>query len=216
MASTPEFAEIKTAVLNEVLHATNAYVLLTDLAFPLLNQELLLQHYPFIVESLVTALWGQVLMTVCRLYDPKLDSRNASLSTFLRGIQANHADDSSVSSSAREWRREYEQRIPDVLDEIEERWKTLVLHRSAYLSHRDLSKRVLPEITYGFGRECFEHAQNVLGGYFTAYEDATQVFEITGLRNDPPRFLKWCRLDDYEHHFNEDMERWRKEQEGHL
>src|SRR5215470_18553228 len=183
MASTPEFGEIKTAVLNEVLHATNAYVLLTDLAFPMWNQERLLQHYPFIVQSLVTALWGQVLMTVCRLYDPKPDSRNASLSTFLRGIQTHHATDTGVSSSARELRREYEQRIPDVLDEIEEGWKTLVLHRNAYLSHRDLSKRV-PEITYGFGRQCFERAQSVLGGYFTAYEDATQFFEIAGLRND--------------------------------
>jgi hypothetical protein len=175
------------------------------------NQQRLLQHYPFIVESLVTALWGQVLMTVCRLYDPRIDLRNASLSTFLSGIQARHAGDSDLSSSTSEHRQEYKQRIPDVLAEIQ-RWKTLVRHQGAYLSHPDLSKRTLPEITYGFGRECFEHAQCVLNGYFAAYEDATQFFEIAGLRNDPPRFLKWCRLDDYQRHFDEGMERWRQEQ----
>lgn len=28
-----------------------------------------------------------------------------------------------------------------------------------------------------------------------------------GLEHDPLQFLKWCRLDDYERHFNEEMAR---------
>ena len=208
MSGLPDFAEIKSVVLNEVIHATNAYALLSGLAFPIRNQPLLFQHYPYLVDSLVTALTGQVLMTVCRLFDPDDNPRHASLISFLNRVKPHHVKDENVPTHTLPWRREYEQRIPDFVAEIKTRWKTLVVHRSAYLAHRDLSKRNLPPVTYGYFRECFEQAQRVIGEYLTAYEDATQKFEIARLKHDPQRFLEWCRLDDYERHFNEDMQRW--------
>ncbi len=64
------FEDIRDAVDSEVVLATNAHALLTDLALPLTKQPLLHQHYPFIVGNLLHALEGQVLMAVCRLFDP--------------------------------------------------------------------------------------------------------------------------------------------------
>ena len=210
MSELPEFTEIREVVRNEVIDATNAYTLLTDLAFPLVNQPLLNQHYPYLIGRLVTALTGQVLMPVCRLFDPADDLRHASLTTFLKGIAPHHANDKGVPVRLNVHRYEYQQQIPEFLSDIKARWKIIVQHRSAYLAHRDLSKRNLPQVTYGYFRECFEQAQRVLGEYFAAYEDATQLFEIAGLKHDPQRFLEWCRLDDYERHFNEHMQRWEK------
>ena len=205
MANVPDFDEIKTTVRGEVISATNAYMLLTELAFPMLKQPLLEQHYPFIIHSLADALSGQVLMTVCRLFDPVKDPRHASLSTLLRRVVQHHLADQNPSHL--EWRQEFEASIPQLLAEIQARWPPLAQHRSAYLAHRDVSKRVLPELTYQKIRECFEWAQRVLRDYFVAYEDSTHYFDIAGVKHDPPRFLEWCRLDDYKRHFDEDMKR---------
>jgi hypothetical protein len=203
MANTPSFDEIKSTVRSEVISATNVYTLLTGLVFPMVNQPLLSQHYPFIVFSLYDALTWQVLMTVCRLFDPIVDPRHASLSTFLRGVPAHHAGDQSPVHL--QWRQEFEARIPQFLAEIEARWSPLAQHRSAYLAHRDVSKRALPELTFLKIREHFEWAQRVLRDYFVAYEDSTHYFDLAGVKHDPPRFLAWCRLDDYQRHFEEDM-----------
>jgi hypothetical protein len=104
-------------------------------------------------------------------------------------------------------RQEFEASIPRLLGEIRARWKPLAQYRSAYLAHRDVSKVLIPQITYAEIRECFEWAQRVLRDYFVAYEDSTHYFDIAGAKNDPPRFLAWCRLDDYQRHFDEDMKR---------
>jgi hypothetical protein len=206
----PAFDEIKGTVRREVILATNAYTLLTGLAFPMMNQPKLYQHYPFIVQSLYESLSWQVLMTVCRLFDPVRDPRHASLSTFLRRVVEHHRADPNPSHP--EWRRDFEAAIPERLGEIEHRWPPLAQHRSAYLAHRDMTKSILPELTFRAIRECFEWAQGVLREYFVAYEDSTHYFDIAGVKNDPQRFLAWCRLDDYERHFAEDMKRWRRRQ----
>src|SRR5262245_30944455 len=111
MSDRPDFAEIKAVVLNEVIHATNAYTLLTGLAFPMRNQPLLYQHYPYLVDSLVTALTGQVLMTVCRLFDPDDDPRHASLTNFLNQASPHHANDIAVPAYCWPRRQEFERRI---------------------------------------------------------------------------------------------------------
>jgi hypothetical protein len=210
MSELPAFTEIRDVVKNEVIDATNAYTLLTQLAFPLRNQLLLHQHYPYLIDNLVIALTGQVLMTVYRLFDPDEDPRHASLTTFLKGIEPYHAKDKNVAARLVVWRDEFSQRIPAYLTDIKTRWKVLVQHRSAHLAHRDLSKRNLPPVTYSYFRECFEQAQRVIGGYLTAYEDTTQFFDIAGVKDDPERFMRWCRLDNYERHFKEDMQRRKK------
>src|SRR5262249_1427965 len=134
MSELPDFTEIRDVVKNEVIDATNAYTLLTQLAFPLRNQPLLHQHYPYLIDNLVTALTGQVLMTVCRLFAPDEDPRPASLTTFLNGVEPHHAHDQNVAARLVVWRNEYSQRIPTYLTEIKTRWKILVQHRSAYLA----------------------------------------------------------------------------------
>src|SRR5262249_41191372 len=132
MSDRPDFGEIKAVVLNEVIQATNAYTLLTGLAFPMRNQALFYQHYPYLVDSLVTALTGQVLMTVCRLFDPDDDPRHASLTNLLNQVRPHHANDIAVPAYCLRRRQEFERRIPDFLADIKARWKTLVVHRSAY------------------------------------------------------------------------------------
>lgn len=154
-------------------------------------------------------------MPICRLFDPDEDPRHASLTTFLKGIERHHAEDKNVAARLAARRHEYTQGIPGYFTDVKTRWKIIVQHRSAYLAHRDLSKRNLPPVSYGYLRECFEQAQQVIAGYFAAYEDTTQLFDIAGVKHDPQRFMEWCRLDDYERHFREDMQRrekkWRDE-----
>jgi AbiU2 len=208
------FETTRDAVDNEVVLATNAYLLLTDLAVPLAKQPLLYEHYPFLVGNLLDALAGQVLMTVCRLFDPDNDPRHASLSNFLRSVVSHHGGPTAAPPKLAARRVKYEEAIPDSLAAIATRWKILVRHRSAYLAHRDLSKMALREMTYSEVRECLDLAQEVVAGYFSAYEDTTRLFHIDGFEHDPPRFLKWCRLDDYERHFNEDMARQEKKRRG--
>jgi len=213
MAAVPDFQEIKKAVLDEVIYATNTYTLITELAFPLRKQSRLCDHYPFIVDSIYNAFSWQVLLSVCRLLDPADDHRIASLATFLRRVETLHAQDQDVPSHLLQRRAAFTARIPDLLRGIDERWKRLVQHRNAYLAHRDLTKTNLPVMTYSDIRECFEFGQTILRDYLSAFEDATQFFDIVGVKDDPGRFLKWCRLDSYQKHFDEDLERWRKKQE---
>jgi len=201
------FEKIRAAVVSEVTHVSNAYVLLPDLAIPMAKQPLLVAHYPFLVGNLVGSLAGQVLMTVCRLFDPDDDPRHASLSNFLRSIVPHHGRPTGTPPRLAVLRIKYEEAIPDFLAAIASRWKILVRHRSAYLAHRDLSKVALPEMSYNDVGACLQLAREVLADYFTAYEDKTRRFHIGGFEHGAPRFLKWCRLDEYERHFNEEMAR---------
>jgi len=200
------FADLRDAVDHEVILATNAYVLLTDLALPMANQPRLLEHYPFLVGNLVNAIAGQVLMTICRLFDPDDDPRHASLSNFLRRLVSHHGGPADAPPEFAARRVTYEKAIPGFLAAIAAQWKILVRHRSAYLAHRDLSK-ILPEMTHSHVRAWLDLAQRVIAGYFSAYEDKTRLFQIGGFEHDPLRFLEWCRLDDYERHFEAEMAR---------
>jgi hypothetical protein len=194
------FEQIETAVVNEIVLVTNAYVLLTDFAFPIARQRLLGDHFPFFVGNLNDALRGQVLIAICRLFDPDKDPRLASLTTFLQHVVGHHASDAHGNPRSLGRRKEYERRIPEYLADIRKRWKLLVIHRNAYLAHLDLTKKP-PGMAYRFLRECFEQAQAVVAGYYIAYQDTTRLFDLPGLKRDAARLLEWCRLDDYERHF---------------
>jgi hypothetical protein len=201
------FEQIQTAVVNEIVLVTNAYALLTDFAFPIARQGLLRDHYPFFVDNLNDALRGQVLIGICRLFDPSQRRRDfASLTNFLQRVAGHHASDPHVDLQGLERRKEYARRIPEHLADIRERWKPLVIHRNAYLAHLDLTKTP-PEMTYRFLRECFEQAQAVVAAYSAAYQDTTRLFDIPGVKRDAARLLEWCRFDDYERQFREDMEK---------
>ncbi len=155
MPRLPDFAELKSMVFGQVMNATNAQILLTEIVTPIRKQPLLFEHFPFIVNTLINSLEGHVLMTVCRMFEPSEDPRHASLSNFLRSIEQHHAATSdNPPPEAIEARRRYEQEIPTVLGDVASRWPTLAIHRSAYLAHRDLSKKHLPSLTYAYVREC--------------------------------------------------------------
>ena len=203
------FEKIRDTVVEEIVGVTNAYVLLTDFAFPIGRQGLLSAHYPFLVGTLTDAFQAYVLLGTCRLFDPRPDRRNATLSHFLRRVVAYHAADKDVKPKARARRKRYESHINKYLDDIKGRWRPLVGHRNAYLVHRDLTQTP-PDMTYKFLRQCFEQAQKVVAGYYAAYRDTARLFDLPGVRADSARLLVWCRFDDYERHFNEDMERWEK------
>jgi hypothetical protein len=72
--------------------------------------------------------------------------------------------------------------------------------------HRDLTKTKLPEVAFTDLWAAIELAQEMLGKYFTAYEDAAHVFEVANVENEPGQFLEWCRLDDYAAHFAAHLE----------
>jgi HEPN superfamily AbiU2-like protein len=146
------FEKIRDAVVEEIIGVTNTYVLMTDFAFPVGSQSRLSEHYPFFVGTLVEAFRGHVLIAICRLFDPDDDPRHASLANFLRRVAAHHVSDKEVAPGAVAGREDYERQIPEYFADIRTRWKPLVIHRSAYLAHRDLSKTP-PDMTYQFLHE---------------------------------------------------------------
>jgi hypothetical protein len=198
------FEKIRDRVVNEITAVTNAYVLLTDFAFPVARQSRVSDHYPFFVDSLVDAFRGQILLAVCRLFDPGHNWRNATLSNFLRRVGTHHASDQDVDSNRRARRRRYERQIVKYLSDIEDRWKQLVIHRNAYVAHMDLTKTRLPAMTYKSLRQCFNQAQKMVGGYYAAYHDTAPFLDISRLKKDAASLLAWCRLDNYERHIKEE------------
>jgi hypothetical protein len=200
------FDEIRAVVVSEIVGVTNSYVFLTDFALRVAEQPLFSKHYPFFVSTLSDAFRSHVLLAICRLFDPDADPRLASLTNFLQRVGPHHASDQDVKPDSIARRRDYEGQIPAYLADIRDRWKQLVIHRNGYLAHMDLTKTPL-DMTYRFLRECFEQAQAVVGGYYTAYRHTARFFELRGLDHDAARLLEWCRLDDYERHFSEDMAR---------
>jgi hypothetical protein len=210
MVKEPDFTTVKQTVLNEVLTATNTYGLLTSLIFRLYNQRQLRLRYPFIINSLYRSVTGHVIMTVCRLFDPDTDRRHVSLSNFLRRVRSHHENASSLSPEFREKRLEFEAQIPERLEEIKAGWTPLATYRNAYLAHRDLTKSGPADFTFADLRKRIEMAQQIIGEYALAYENASQVFEVLELEREPEEFMRWCRLDDYERHLLEDIEK-RKE-----
>jgi hypothetical protein len=206
------FDDLKAALRGEVIDATSTYRLLTKLVFPMYEQQKLHDHYPFILSSLYASLSRNVVMTVCRLFDPANDQRHASLSTLLRRVSAHHASDDPAPHLV-ERRKAYVEAIPAGLKAIEDRWPPLAQHRSAYLAHRDLTKTKLPEVLFTDIWAAIEQAQEILSRYFSAYEDAGQMFEYTNVEHEPKDFLEWCRLDDYATHFARHLEERRHERE---
>jgi hypothetical protein len=204
------FDDLKTAVRGELIDATSTYRLLTKLVFPMYEQQRLHDHFPLILSSLYESLSRNVLMTVCRLFDPTTDPRHASLSNLLRRVEAHHSGE-DVPRHLLERRAAFVQAIPGRLGAIVERWPPLAQHRSAYLAHRDLTKTKLPEVLFADVWAAVELATDILGHYFSAYEDAGHMFEYANVEHEPQEFLKWCRLDDYAAHFVRHLEQRRRE-----
>ena len=206
MAHTPQFEEIKQAVYGDILRATNAHGLLTRLIFPLCKQERLLRHYHLVIEGLHDALIVDVVLTVCRLFDPVADYRHATLVNCLRGVQGLASEIPPERQQAA--RSECYQNTRAMGEEIRARWKTnLVVYRSAELAHRDLTKVLPRDVSLADIRECIELAQDIWRRYILAFEDAgMKGFEFIVMESQPGQFLEWCRLDDYERHFTKATE----------
>ena len=96
-----------------------------------------------------------------------------SLCNLLRGAVAHHAGDGGLSPRQVELRGDFEARLPERLAEIKRRWKTLlVIHRNAYLAHRDLAKLdALPEMTYLDIRAAIDLAQTYYASFAHAYQN---------------------------------------------
>jgi hypothetical protein len=120
-------------------------------------------------------------------------------------VVAHHATDPDVSPHERSLRAEFETAIPERLTAIKGRWRVLTLHRHGYLAHRDLTKlEMLPPITYQDIRDAIEWAQAVCAAYVGAYgANELPVWRMPAMETEPERFLRWCRLDDYEKHLDE-------------
>jgi AbiU2 len=191
----PQFDEIKDAVLKETIFVTSTYALLTRVVFPIYNEPRMRRAYPLIVPLLKSVFTGDVLMALCRLFDPSRNGRGesyASLTNLLTRIGPHHAGD-DVTAAVAQRRHRFQRTIPRLLEGIETHWGTLVIHRNAYLAHRDLSKVTMVEqtsLTYGDIRAAIEHAQRIVGGYRGAFEgvDPTMMLSRSSFAPSPVNF----------------------------
>ena len=207
--TVPPFDELSHDVWKQIVGATNNYDLLTRLLFPIVNQPLLRSHYSYTTRALVNAVSEHVLLAVCRLFDPKRDPRMASICNLLRGAPQQHAGDGSLSTQQRERRAEFDSELPRRLTLLKHRWETLLaIHRNAYLAHRDLTKLdALPPMKYQDIRDAIEVAQTYYAAYAYAYRntDKQSHWKLLSFETEPQAFLEWCRLDNYQKHYQEDQ-----------
>lgn len=208
MRRRPAFGEITETVRNDVIRATSDYGLIKEMFFPLMNQPKLLDHYPWLVPRLYLAVTGEIIMTLSRLFETKKDHRKASLIMFLGGVRQLPIDDGDRLCGRK---RAYVDRIPAFLVEIGSVEEKLIWYRNAYLAHNDLTKVDRVDIKWAEVPSFIEKAQAILKGYFSAFEEADQRFEVVNLGWEPKQFLEWCRLDEYAVHHAAHVERCREE-----
>lgn len=199
MSERPTFEDVKEAVRQEVISATTNYGLVRRFLWPLVNPEELMQHYPLLLDSLHGAVAGNVVMTLSRLFEDGQDARRASLQTFLAHVAAG----AGRPRPRRSGKRPTEPRSQDTWRRSGKPTDGWPSRENAYWAHADLTKRQRPElgITWAEVGRLIELAQKILGRYFSAYEGATQKFEVVDLLGwEPENFFKWARLDDYAAH----------------
>lgn len=204
----PSFAEITETVRDDVIRATSDYGLIKEMFFTLMNQQKLRDHYPWLVPRLYLAVTGEIIMTLSRLFETKRDHRKASLVMFLDGVERLPVDD---ADRLRERKRRYRDQIPAFQAEIESVEEKLVWYRNAYLAHNDLTKVDRVDIKWVELHSFIEKSQAILKGYFSAFEEADQRFEVVNLGWEPKQFLEWCRLDKYAEHHAAHVEKRRQE-----
>ncbi len=210
MAERPSFEQVKTTVLNEVIRATSDYALIKMFFFSLLNQPMLMEHYPALVEQLYLAVTGNIVMALSRLFEAREDDRKASLITFLNHVgQLPRPEGEPTRTTTRQ--NEYWENIKAFMKDIETVEKCLVWYRNAYLAHNDLTKAGRVDIKWEDVATFIEVAQNIVKKYYLAFEETDQRFEIANLGWEPRLFLEWCRLDNYAKHRQDEMEARKRE-----
>jgi len=199
-------------VRNDVIRAASDYQLIKEIFFSVMNQPKLLEHYPWLVPRLYLAVTGEIIMTLCRLFETKRDPRKASLVMFLNGVRQLSIDDDDRLG---ERKRAYLRRTSALLAEIESVEKKLVGHRNAYLAHNDLTKVGRVDIIkWNEVHSFIEKAQAILKGYFSAFQESDQKFEVVNLGWEPQQFLQWCRLDKYAEHWAAHLAKRREERKA--
>lgn len=212
MRRRPSLAEVTETVRNDVIRATSDYGLIKEVFFSVMNQPALLDHFPWLVPRLYLAVTGEIIMTLCRLFETKRDPRKASLAMFLEGVGQLPIEDGDRLC---ERKRVYLGRKSDFLAEIRLVEGRLAGYRNAYLAHNDLTKVGRVDIVkWEEVRSFIENAQAILKGYFSAFQESDQRFEVVNLGWEPEQFLRWCRLDKYSEHWAAHLAKRREERKA--
>jgi len=193
----PVLEKVRDAVTHDVIRVTSDYALVQRLLLPMVRQPKLLEHYPSLVVQFYSAVTGNVILTLCRLFDDSNEMAQATLKTFLRHLKG-RPPGKGDEERVKQFRRD----IDGWLKRIGEIKKRLDGYRNTVLVHNDLTKVGGDKpIEFKEVEEFIALAQEILGRYYSAHERVSQRFLVVNVEWEPKQFLEWCRLDDYaEHH----------------
>jgi hypothetical protein len=202
----PTFPDILEAVRQDVIRAASHYPLVTEFFFKTMNQLELVDDYRWLLPELYLAVTGSMVMTLGRLFESGTDSRTASLTTFLLGVETHHGRDADVAPHLRERRAAFLGKIEEWRGQIKAVEKQLVLVRNASWAHNDLTKVGRSDIPWAEIKEMISLAESMVRSYAYAFYETDQRFVVVNADSEIDAFLNWCRLDDYTAH----RARWRE------
>jgi hypothetical protein len=187
-------------VQRDVTRVASHYPLVTGLFFKIMNQPELRDHYPWLLDELFLAVTHDIIMTLGRLFESTEDERTACLTTFLLGVEAQHATETDLSAREIAERGAFIKNLDVWRPELRAVNKRLAFVRNADLAHNDLTKVGRSDITWVELKAMIALAEAILKQYFHAFRQEDQRFVVMNTEWEIRDFLRWTRLDDYASH----------------
>jgi len=136
-----------------------------------------------------------------RLYDVKRDPRKASLTTLITRV--NELPPAKRGPG-------FAPAVPGVQADIKAAEKILAPWRNAFWAHRDLTKILSGNLRWADLSGFIERAKEIAQACAIAAGRTPVSFRLLEAEREPVQFLEWCRLDNYEKHFQDHMARWKR------
>lgn len=197
--------EIETVVSNELTNTHCNYKYMTEVVFPLLSQNALRKVYPSILTSMKETAEQAIIMGLAKLLDI---SNDQNVIHFKKFISATKSLSNMKDKNKKQW-QEFRKESESFLIEIPGLKRKIDPLRNKFRAHLMPVIPPPPErTTWEFWRKVLERMENIFNLYQGATKDTyTSQFWTTNLDYEPKNFLRWCRLDNFEQHRKEELEK---------
>lgn len=197
--------EIEEIIFNELSNTHCNYKYMVDVIFPLLNQNAIRKVYPAILIRMQTTAQQAIIIGLSKLLDTSRDQKIIHLKKFI-----NSARKVPLNMILRkdQW-DDFLEKSEEFLKEIPSLKHNLDPLRNRFYAHL---MPIIPDppekTTWEFWRKILERMENIFNLYQGAVKDKnTSQFWTTNLDYEPQNFLKWCRLDDFKQHREEELKK---------
>lgn len=206
----PAFDDLVDALRREVFGLVADFEIVQQFMMPLMRQQRLVDHYPYLLRLLPHAASTGLTLRLCRLFDPDKEPRRGTLGNLLRRVRDGEGlSKAPLDSESIDAREAFMQAVPDRLVKIPKIYARLEAQRNSALAHLDLTRKGEPAtIKWDEVRESIALARAIVEEYQAAFCGIREAFDLQDdLAHEAERFRAWARLDDYERHCAEDRKR---------